>query len=125
MKFLSILKTIPIVEMPIIKELHAEKTSTFQLDAAVQNACQEWRQAIEEMDYIDDDLAEYVIYKINAAERRYIALLDQARREGLTAWPDTYLSPVQSISEEDCSVDVERSPYVNDIGAVLQIYSKY
>jgi hypothetical protein len=109
MKFMSILKTIPMLEIPRIKVL-AEKTSTLQLDVAVQNAGQEWRQALKEMDYIDGDLAEYVIFKINAAERRYIALLEQARREGLTAWPDTDFSPVQEMHEGIYSTEVKNAP---------------
>ena len=41
----------------------------------------------KEMNYMDSDLSEYIIYKINAAERRYMALLEMARKEGVTAWP--------------------------------------
>lgn len=110
MKFMSILKTLPIIEMSRIKEIMGEKTSTLQLDVAVQNAREEWRQALNEMDYIDGDLAEYAIFKINAAERRYIALLKQARKEGVTAWPDTDISPVQEIQEGSCSVEIENAP---------------
>jgi uncharacterized protein YhaN len=108
---MSILKTLPIMEIPFIRELAVEKTSTLQLDLAVQNACEEWQQALKEMDYIDGDLAEYVIYKINAAERRYIALLDQARRTGITAWPDMDFPPVQEMHEEGlCSTGVKNAP---------------
>lgn len=103
MKFMSILKTIPTIELPRIKEMLVEKTATLQLDEAVRNAREEWRQAIREMDYIDGDLAEYVIFKINAAERRYIALLDQARREGITAWSDAEFPLVQEMHEGLCS----------------------
>ena len=87
--------------MSRIKEILVEKTSTLQLDTAVQNAREEWRQAIKEMDYIDGDLAEYAIFKINAAERRYIALL--------TAWPDTAFSSVQEICEEICSTEIKNA----------------
>lgn len=109
MNLMSILKTIPITEMSRIKEILVEKTSTLQLDTAVQNAREEWRQAIKEMDYIDGDLAEYAIFKINAAERRYIALLNQARKEGITAWPDTAFSSVQEICEEICSTEIKNA----------------
>ncbi|MDD4237586.1 MAG: DUF2508 family protein [Desulfotomaculaceae bacterium] len=111
MKFMSILKTIPIIEMSRIREIMVvEKTSTLQLDIAVQNAREEWRQALKEMDYIDGDLAEYAIFKINAAERRYIALLNQARKEGLTAWPDMEFSPVEEMHEGLCSTEVKNAP---------------
>ena len=52
------------------------------------------------MNYTDSDLSEYVIYKINAAERRYIALLELARNEGVTAWPAI---PEYCPDQEDCS----------------------
>lgn len=109
MNLMSILKTIPITEMSRIREIMVEKTSTLQLDAAVQNARDEWRQALKELDYIDGDLAEYAIFKINAAERRYIALLNQARKEGITAWPDTEFSPVQEICEGICSTEIKNA----------------
>ncbi|MDD4239121.1 MAG: DUF2508 family protein [Desulfotomaculaceae bacterium] len=111
MKFMSILKTIPIFELSRIREIMVvEKTSTLKLDIAVQNARKEWRQALKEMDYIDGDLAEYAIFKINAAERRYIALLNQARKEGITAWPDMEFSLAEEIHEELCTTEVKNAP---------------
>jgi hypothetical protein len=111
MKLMSILKTIPVIELSRLKELIlVEKTPTFQLDVAVQQAREEWRQALKEMDFIDGELAEYAIFKINAAERRYIALLNQARREGIKAWPDTQFLPVQELQEGLCSPEVNDTP---------------
>lgn len=111
MKLMSILKTLPIIEMSRLKELLVvEKPATMKLDLAVQHACEEWQQALKEMDHIDGDLAEYAIFKINAAERRYIALLNQAKREGIRAWPDTEFPPVQEICEGICSTEMKNAP---------------
>lgn len=110
MIFMSILKTIPTIEMSRLKEIIMEKPPALQLSTAVQNAREEWRQALKELDYIDGDLAEYAIFKINAAERRYIALLNQARREGITAWPDTEFTFVQEICEGICSTETKNAP---------------
>lgn len=86
MEKLNALKAIIVTELCRIKDL-LDKTAEFSLLNAVEWARQEWQQALKEMNYTDGDLSEYVIYKINAAERRYIALLVQARKEGVTAWP--------------------------------------
>jgi len=111
MKLISILKTLPGIEISRLKELIlVEKAPATGLEVAIENAREEWRQALKEMDYIDGELAEYTIYKINAAERRYIALLNQARKEGIKAWPDTGFSSVQEINEELCSTGVKNAP---------------
>ncbi|MCL6634854.1 MAG: YaaL family protein [Peptococcaceae bacterium] len=57
------------------------------LVTAVEQARRDWQHALREMDYIDGELTEYIIFKINAAERRYMALLEKAKKEGVTAWP--------------------------------------
>lgn len=86
MKIISTLKTVALLEMSRIKDmLNGPPAPT--LVSAVESALRDWQQAIKEMDHIDGELTEYVIYKVNAAERRYMALLEQAKREGVTAWP--------------------------------------
>lgn len=45
-----------------------------------------WHQAQRELDFINGDMTDHVIFKINAAERRYVALLLQARSEAVMAW---------------------------------------
>jgi len=86
MKIMSTLKTLTLGEISRIKEV-LEGPSPHSLVTAVEYARRDWQQALKEMDHIDRDLDEYVIFKINAAERRYIALLEQARKEGVKAWP--------------------------------------
>jgi len=99
MKILTTLKTIIVTELCKIKDL-LDQTTVFSLPNAVENARQEWQLALKEMNYTDSDLSEYVIYKINAAERRYIALFELARKEGVTAWPAI---PEYCPDQEDCS----------------------
>lgn len=70
----------------IFREKQADRPYATTLLTAIDNARQDWRQAVEEMNYIDSELAEYVIYKINSAERYYMTLLAQAKQEGITAW---------------------------------------
>lgn len=45
-----------------------------------------WHQAQRELDFINGEMTDHVIFKINATERRYVALLQQARTEGVIAW---------------------------------------
>lgn len=47
-----------------------------------------WQNAINEFNNCDTELVDYMIFKLNATERQYMALLAEARREGLKAWPD-------------------------------------
>ncbi len=86
MKVVSTLKTLYLEEMAKIKEALEGPAPPF-LVTAVEHARRDWQEALKEMDHIDRDLDEYVIFKINAAERRYVALLEEARREGVRAWP--------------------------------------
>lgn len=53
-----------------------------------------WHNAIFEFNNCDMELIDYMVFRLNAAERHYIALLSQARREGLKAWPDHIAGPV-------------------------------
>ena len=70
MKINTALKTILETGLCRIKDL-LDQTTVFSLLNAVENARQEWQQSLKEMNYMDSDLSEYIIYKINAAERRY------------------------------------------------------
>ncbi|MEW6276408.1 MAG: DUF2508 family protein [Bacillota bacterium] len=53
-----------------------------------------WQNALQEFNLGDQEVADYLIYKINAAEKRYMVLLKQARAQGITAWPGEQLKPV-------------------------------
>lgn len=54
----------------------------------VDEARKTWKLALEEFNFISgNDLIDFAIHNIKAAERRYMALLKQARQQGVTAWP--------------------------------------
>jgi|GEM_PF-1548021 len=55
---------------------------------AAEDAKRTWLQALNDLNYIDNSFVDYAVHNINAAERRYVALVQQAKKEGLTAWPD-------------------------------------
>ena len=63
---------------------------------AVDDAKKAWIQALDFINTIDHSLVDYAVHNINAAERRYMALIKEARREGITAWPELPCSPVMS-----------------------------
>lgn len=86
MKLVSTLKTLYMGEVSRIKEA-LEGPSPPSLVTSVECARRDWQEAVKEMNHIDRDLDEYIIFKVNAAERRYIALLEQAKKEGVRAWP--------------------------------------
>ncbi len=86
MTIMSALKMAALTEISKIKEKLSCPHSPSLL-TVIENARRDWQQAVKEMDHIDGDMAEYVIFKINASERRYMALLEQARREGIASWP--------------------------------------
>lgn len=58
------------------------------LAAAVERARQEWLTARAYFDTVTDPrLVDYAIYSIGAAEKRYMFLLDEARRQGVRVDP--------------------------------------
>lgn len=87
MSMLSTIKSLTLSEISRIREI-VEGPPIPDLVKAVECARRDWVLALKEIDYIDSDLDEYVIFKINSAERRYMALLEQARKEGTSAWPE-------------------------------------
>lgn len=67
-----------------------------------------WQISFQEFQLGDSEVVEYLIFKINAAERRYMVLLKQARAQGITAWPAEQLKPVTAglaSSEENSAED--------------------
>lgn len=68
------------------------------LVSTIDRARRNWQQALGEFDQVDHDCTDYVIYKINSAERYYMFLLNQARQEGVRAWPATTVNVVTTPS---------------------------
>lgn len=65
----------------------AGKPEPHDLVASADSARLNWQQAWREFDQVGGDYTDYVIFKINSAERYYMLLLKQARQEGIGAWP--------------------------------------
>ncbi len=86
MNIFLFLKNVCISEIMGIKKMYHRPPGPTLLDA-VNKARQEWQYALRELNQVDSNFAEYVIFKINATERHYITLLEQAKKEGVTAWP--------------------------------------
>lgn len=76
-------------KMAGFREKRVDKPNEPTLMSAIESAQQDWQQALEEMNHIDGELSDYIIFKINSAERYYMTLLQQAKQEGITAWSVT------------------------------------
>jgi hypothetical protein len=103
-----------LLDIPLLKGSIVHRSAALPLDTALslQKARAEWQQALKEMNYIDNDLVDYVIFKINAAEKRYAALLEQAKKERCVAWRQLDLtgSPDKETSEELCITGAGNAP---------------
>ncbi|MFZ5647853.1 MAG: DUF2508 family protein [Bacillota bacterium] len=64
--------------------------------ANIQNSLAEWKTCNNQYNFTGPEMIDYMIYRLNAAERHYMALLAQARREGLKAWPDGLKREIRS-----------------------------
>jgi len=79
--------------MSKIKNALARPKPAVPLLEAVDRARLEWQETWRELNMAEGSLVDYVIYKMNAAERRYVSLLGQAKSEGLKAWEEPSLCP--------------------------------
>ncbi|MDD2552954.1 MAG: DUF2508 family protein [Desulfotomaculaceae bacterium] len=87
MNIMSTIKALAQSEIFRFKEMN-DAPATPDLVKEVESARREWQLALKEINFIDSDLDGYIIFKINSTERRYMALLEQARKEGMHAWPE-------------------------------------
>ncbi|KJS73104.1 MAG: hypothetical protein JL56_11780 [Desulfotomaculum sp. BICA1-6] len=76
---------------------------------ATNDAKRTWKQALDYLNHIDNTFVDYAVHNINASERRYVALVQQARKEGLTAWPDCISKTVLPANETD-EIDGQAKP---------------
>lgn len=65
---------------------NAKKQPRMDLIDMIEQAKREWQIALKQLDFCDRDLLDYMVHHIQAKERRYMALLQQARQENITAW---------------------------------------
>jgi len=74
---------------------------------AVNTARQNWQQALYDFDFITDkNFIDYAAHKIKACERQYIAILELARHEKITAWQ---LEPLGEASTSAASPEAEQT----------------
>ena len=66
---------------------------------AVKNSFREWQYSKDQFNFVDPELIDYMVYRLNASERHYMALLALARNEGVKAWPNN-LKPEVRINKE-------------------------
>ncbi len=88
------------------------KKEPLGLVEAANDAKKTWKQALDYLNYTDNTFVDYAVHHINASERRYIALVQQARKEGLTAWPDCLnqtILPDSDIGEPGGQADPEEA----------------
>lgn len=77
----------------LIKRLIGEKTQQISPEEEresylrnVDRAREEWQQALQNFDYyMGRDLIDFGVYQINAAEKKYIHLLNEARNHNIKA----------------------------------------
>ena len=94
------------------KTLWPKHKKTDQLLEQVEAARQEWHLALQQINQITStDMLDHIIFKIDSAERKFIALLKQAKEEGVLAWPED-LYKIRSI--ESASLPEEKATYSVD-----------
>lgn len=64
---------------------------------AVHKSLKEWQLAKDQFNYIEPALVDYMVYRLNAAERHFLALLSLARTQGVKTWPDDLAEPVKKL----------------------------
>ncbi len=72
----------------ILARLSPLKKEPPGLVGAVIDAKKTWEQALNLFNTLDNKMIDFAIYNLNAAERHYMALLVEAKRAGVTAWPE-------------------------------------
>jgi nucleoid-associated protein YejK len=82
--------------------------SSADLVSNVHEARQAWRDALEMLNFVDTEFVDYAVFHLNASERLFVALLQEARRKGVTAWVDEQLRPPVTIET------VEHGPSVTE-----------
>lgn len=65
-----------------------KKQPQLELMELIDRAKREWQLALKQLDFCDQDMLDSIVYEIQAKERRFMALLQQARQENIIAWPE-------------------------------------
>lgn len=70
------------------------------LISSINKSLYEWKNAQDQFNHASPGLIDYMVYRLNATERHYIALLSIAKEKGVKAWPDTLTEPIDNPSFE-------------------------
>lgn len=86
MNIRSVVKMPATTNIQLLKDKIVKPPKNLSLKALVDAARLEWQESLKEFNLVDSDMVDYMIFKINAAERRYMLLLDQVKKENTAAW---------------------------------------
>lgn len=64
-----------------------QKQTTPPILNEIHEAREMWQLAKINLNWANNNYIDYAIHKLNASEHRFIALLKEAKKDGLTAWP--------------------------------------
>ncbi|KUK41212.1 MAG: hypothetical protein XD69_0735 [Clostridia bacterium 62_21] len=78
--------------------LGGQKGATAPLVDSIDRAREGWHVALHNFNFAAPDYIDFAVFSISAAECYYTALLQEAKRKGLTAWRDEELVPVATSS---------------------------
>lgn len=79
-----------------ISPLYTGQSPNPDIVDAVHNSLREWKLAESQFNYVEPGMIDYMVFRINAAERHYMALLSMARAQGVKAWPDDLAEAVRN-----------------------------
>lgn len=70
-----------------------------------------------QFNYVEPGMIDYMVFRINAAERHYMALLSLARDQGVKAWPDNLAEAARNpelagAGRELADTGLERKPAI-------------
>lgn len=70
-----------------------------ELLTIIRESFKEWQTVKNQFNFVEPGMMEYMIHRLNAAEKHYTTLLAQARSEGLKAWPDNLRNEIRAIQQ--------------------------
>lgn len=82
--------------LSILSSKYGGKSEEELLIASINKTLYEWKNAQNQYNYASPVLIDYMVYRLNATERHYIALLTLAKEKGLKIWPDNLIEPVKN-----------------------------
>lgn len=100
---MEVLKKIWLWVLPRVSYLLPGYSGRFDppdLAEAVRESLTEWKLAMAQFNFVETGLIDYMVYRLNATERHYMALLYLAKINGVKAWPENLVEPVKTLELE-------------------------